>query len=514
MQNLIVILGDQLSFDISSLKNFDKEHDAILMAEVLEEASYVMHHKKKLVLIFSAMRQFASELRSKGFNIFYTKLDEKSNSNSLIGELEKAIKKLSPKKVTLTEPSEYRVLKLFDEYKSKINTIIDIINDERFICSHLEFTNYAKDKKTLLMENFYRLMRIKTEILMKKDFKTKKLKPIGDKWNYDHENRQNMPSKVIPPKVLQSKNTKIVDEVIELVNEKFQNNFGNTNNFFFATNHQQAEEQFNDFLDNRLSNFGIYQDAMRDDVEFGFHSIISIYINIGLLDAFKCCKIVEQKYYDNKCTLSSAEGFVRQIIGWREYIRGIYWHFMPQYKELNFFNHQRKIPEFYWDEHKTNMNCIKQVIKQTRNNAYSHHIQRLMITGNFALLAEISPAEINDWYLAVYADAFEWVELPNTHGMAIYADGGIVASKPYCSSGNYINKMSNFCKNCAFDVKKTSGENACPFNFLYWNFLIKNESKLKNNSRLFYPYANLKRKTTDEVNVIKRSAEKFLKEIN
>ena len=526
MRNLIFILGDQLSLNISSLQDFDKNLDAILMAEVWDETKYAPHHQKKLVLIFSAMRQFKNYLHENGYKIFYTKLDDKDNLGSFDAELLKFYQKLKPQKIILTEPSEYRVLKVFNDFQEKNKVPLEIRNDDRFICSHHEFAEFAKGKKTLLLENFYHQIRKKTKILMEelpkkpkaKSSSTPELKPVGGKWNYDKENRQTMPADIHPPKILQLKTSPITLEVIEMVKKNFPKNFGDTNNFNFATTAFEANLHFEDFIKNRLKNFGNYQDAMRQDVDFGFHSIVSMYINIGLLDALTCAKKVEEEYFKGDCDLASAEGFIRQIIGWREYIRGIYWYFMPKYRELNYFNHQRKLPDFYWDENKTKMNCLKIAIKQTRENAYSHHIQRLMITGNFALLAEINPDEIDAWYLGVYADAFEWVEMPNTRGMAIYADGGIVASKPYCSSGNYINKMSNFCKNCHFDVKKTTNENslvknACPFNYLYWNFLIKNENLLKNNGRLFYPYGNLKRKSPQEILAIKKSAEEFFNDI-
>jgi deoxyribodipyrimidine photolyase-related protein len=513
MRNLVFILGDQLSLAISSLEGFDPKKDVVLMAEVKEEASYVGHHKKKLVLIFSAMRIFAKEIENMGYKVHYTKLDDPKNLHSFTKELKQNIEKYRPQKVIITEPSEYRVLKMFDQFFSENLIAYEIRNDSRFIASHHEFANFAKEKKQLLMENFYHLMRRKTGLLMEKSAKNSQLKPVGGKWNYDKENRQSMPKNISPPALLKIQNseivTKIIADIIELVNKKFSKNFGNTDNFFYAVEAKEAQKQFEDFVENRLANFGIYQDAMREDLDFGFHSVISAYLNIGLLDPLVCCKKAEQSYLQGNCDLASAEGFIRQIIGWREYVRGIYWHFMPNYKELNYFDSQRNLFKFYWDSDKTNLNCLKNVIKQTHDNAYSHHIQRLMITGNFALLCEISPAQINEWYLAVYIDAFEWVELPNTHGMAIYADGGIVASKPYCASGNYINKMSNFCKNCFYDVKKTTGENACPFNYLYWNFLIKHQDKLKKNARLFYPYANLARKGKEEIDVIKKSAQDF-----
>lgn len=517
MRNLIYIFGDQLSFNISSLSDFDKKHDAILMTEIWDETKYAPHHQKKLVLILSAMREFADSLRQKNYRVFYKKLDDKDNLKSFDKELKNFVKQYSPKKIILTEPSEYRVLKLFNNFFDSNKIAYEIRNDCRFICSHHEFASFAKGKKTLLLENFYRLMRQKTKILIEeiKNSKTNKTlsKPVGGKWNYDKENRGNMPNNVEPPKIVSLKINKNTQEVIELVKKYFSKNFGSIENFNFATNHHDAEIHFKDFLKNRLVNFGIYQDAMRQDIDFGFHSVISMYINIGLLDALNCAKIVEDEYQKGNCDLAGAEGFIRQIIGWREYIRGIYWYFMPKYSELNYFDHQRNLPEFYWNEEKTEMNCLKTAIKHTRLHAYSHHIQRLMITGNFALLAEINPKQVEDWYLGVYADAFEWVEMPNTRGMALFADGGIVASKPYCSSGNYINKMSNFCKNCFYDVKKATGEKACPFNYLYWNFLIKNEQRLKNNGRLFYPYSNLKRKSVNEINEIKNSAQKFFQKI-
>ena len=521
------------------------------MAELKQEADYAWHHKKKLVLIFSAMRHFKKELEENGFKIFYTEFEDQKNTNSFAGELERAVLELKPQKIIITEPSEYRVLEIFKNFATKNFCEIEIRQDYRFIASHQDFEEFAgskkEPKKKLVMEYFYRKMRIKTGLLMEKCGK----KPIGGKWNLDSQNRQTMPSDVHPPKLLEFPISEISSAVIAMVERNFPQNFGENFSTSISTNFgftaKQAEIHFADFLKNRLPNFGTYQDAMRDDVDFGFHSVIAIYLNLGLLDPLECCFRVEKEFLDGNCDLASAEGFIRQIIGWREYIRGIYWLFMPDYKDLNYFEHERALPEFYWNEgelegifgkkedknlgelfdlefkskiaenktksDKQPLNCILQVVKQTRKNAYSHHIQRLMITGNFALLAEISPAEINHWYLSVYADAFDWVELPNTHGMAIYADGGILASKPYCSSGNYINKMSNFCKKCSFDVKQSTGTKACPFNFLYWNFLIKNQQKLQNNPRLFYPYNNLRRKSKEEILAIQNSAEIFLQKI-
>ncbi|MFM8186194.1 MAG: cryptochrome/photolyase family protein, partial [Alphaproteobacteria bacterium] len=300
---------------------------------------------------------------------------------------------------------------------------------------------------------------------------------------------------------------------INLVEKQCADHFGDLDTFAWPVTRKDALKALDHFIKDCLPTFGDYQDAMKIGAPFLAHALLSPALNIGLLNPVEICVAAERAYKQGKAPLNAVEGFIRQIIGWREYIRGIYWHFMPKYADLNYFNHRRNLPEFYWDEDKTEMNCLKTAIKHTRLHAYSHHIQRLMITGNFALLSQINPTQVDEWYLAVYADAFEWVEMPNTRGMALYADGGIVASKPYCSSGNYINKMSNFCKNCHYDVKLATGEKACPFNYLYWNFLIENSENLKNNGRLFYPYSNLKRKSAKEIAEIKTSAQNFFKKI-
>jgi deoxyribodipyrimidine photolyase-related protein len=507
MTNLIHILGDQLSFSISSLKGLSKHQDIILLAEVMEETKYAPHHKKKLIFILSAMRHFAESLKAKGFKVEYVKLDDNKNTGSLISELKRFSEKYKPEKIIVTEPSEFRVLEFYSKAEQTLKTKVEIREDDRFICGKLEFQKFFEGKKTLLMENFYRQMRKKTGLLMEK------AKPVGGKWNYDKENRNAMPANIKPPQIPRFEPDIITQDVIKLIDKNFAKNFGESEGFFFAVCKDNAELFFNDFIEKRLKDFGKYQDAMRENLDFGFHSIISIYINIGLLDALECCKKVEKAFIKNKCELNSVEGFIRQIIGWREYIRGIYWMKMPEYKDLNFFENTRKLPWFYWDESKTDMNCMKHAIKQTRENAYSHHIQRLMVIGNFAMLAGINPDDVDEWYMAVYADAFEWVEMPNTRGMATYADGGIVGTKPYAASGKYINRMSNYCKKCKYDVNKTTGENACPFNFLYWDFIIRNKDKLEKNPRMIYPYLNLKNKSEHEIESIQNQASEYLNKV-
>ncbi|MCE2993107.1 MAG: cryptochrome/photolyase family protein [Alphaproteobacteria bacterium] len=502
--SLIHLLGDQLSLNVSALTGASKKTDIILMTEVSEETLYAPHHKKKLVLVLSAMRHFAEELKQLGFNVEYVYLDDTNNTGNLTSELQRFISKHRPKKIIITEPSEYRVLSYYQNLKAHINVELEIREDDRFISNKREFENIFSNKKTYLMETFYRKMRQKTGLLMENN------KPIGAKWNYDKDNRNPIPSNVKPPKIPYFTPDQITLDVISLIEKRFAQNFGDAFDFFFAVTKKEAEIAFDDFINNRLTNFGEYQDAMRDDLEFGFHSIISMYMNIGLLSAVECCKKVEQAYHNKKCNISSAEGFIRQVIGWREYIRGIYWLKMPEYKTLNFFNNTRKLPSFYWDENKTEMQCLKSAIKQTRVHAYSHHIQRLMITGNFAMLIGVSPDELDEWYMGVYIDAFEWVEMPNTRGMASYADGGIVGTKPYAASGKYINRMSNFCDNCKYDPNKVIGENACPFNYLYWNFIINHKEKLEGNHRMLYSYLTLKKKSDKEIAAIKNAADIFL----
>ncbi len=468
-QSIILILGDQLSFDLSSLRQSNQSHDIILMAEVAEETTYAAHHKKKFVLAFSAMRHFAEKLKAKGWQVDYIKLTDDGNTGSLAGEIERACKRHNISEVVMTEPAEWRLR----EALSHIRTL----EDTRFICTHAAFNTWASPRKELRMEYFYRDMRKATKLLMNGD------EPEGGKWNYDSENRNAAKADLFTPQPLRFVPDQITTEVIELVAHKFSKNFGDLTPFWFATSHEDAELALTYFLDHALPHFGETQDAMVQDQYFMHHSLLSPYINIGLLNPLRVCRRVEQRYHEGRVPLAAAEGFIRQIVGWREYIRGIYWLKMPEYVNVNALNATRPLPDFYWDAN-TKMNCVKQVVQQTREEAYAHHIQRLMIAGNFALLAGLNPRQVHEWYLAVYIDAFEWVELPNTIGMALHADGGLLGSKPYAASGNYINKMSNYCKSCSFNVKQRIGKEACPFNALYWDFIARHYDRFRKNPRM------------------------------
>ncbi len=482
MNTLRFVFPDQLSASISSLKDTNKK-DVIFLCELLDDATYVKHHPKKIALIFSAMRHFADKIQSKGYNVRYIKLTDPGNTGNLFRELERAIRELNIKHLILTEPSEYRNKAIINSLQTYLNIHIEVRTDNRFFCSIDEFKTWASGKNLLRMEYFYREMRKKHMILINSDGT-----PAGGKWNYDKENRKVPSNKFKSFNRISHKKSTILKNVLKMVEEKFDSHFGDLEPFYYAITREQALIELNDFIENILPYFGDYQDAMLKDEPYLYHSLLSSYINIGLLLPLEICKLVEKAYINRKVPINSAEGFIRQILGWREYVRGIYWLKMPEYAEMNYLDAHTPLPDFYWGK-KTRMFCIAETVSHTKKHAYSHHIQRLMITGNFALLAGLDVKQVQEWYLAVYSDAFEWVEMPNTLGMALFGDGGFLSSKPYAASGNYINKMSNFCENCHYKPKEILSENACPFNALYWDFIARNRHKLQNNHRLNYVYS-------------------------
>ena len=506
MSNLIIILGDHLTHEISSLSDIDKTKDIVLMGEFYSEFAFVKHHKKKIAFIISAMRHFANELLDLGINLKYIKLDDKLNKNSLKDHVREIVENEPINQIIITHPSEYRVLQEIENWKNIFDISIDIREDNRFLCTQKEFSDWAGSKKQLRMEFFYREMRKKHNILMNGG------EPEGGKWNYDSENRKSPPAKLNIPEKYITKPDQITEDVIQLVEEYFTDHFGDLEPFFFAVSRDDALLVLSDFIKRRLENFGDYQDAMIENEPWMFHSHLSFYLNCGLLTAMDCVRAVEYAYHRKHLPINSVEGFIRQIIGWREYIRGIYWHKMPEYKNENFFGASRKLPKFFWQAN-SKMNCINQCVKETKANAYAHHIQRLMVTGNFALLSGIDPDKVNEWYLIVYADAYEWVELPNVTGMILFADGGYLASKPYAAGGAYINKMSNYCKNCSYKVSAKNGSKACPFNYLYWNFLARNRSKLEKNHRLSMMYKLYDKMSQERKEAIEFDSIKFLDEI-
>lgn len=500
---LVLVLGDQLSEGLSALTQADKNADVVVMAEVDEEAGYVGHHPKKIALIFAAMRKFAGALRDAGWDVRYTQLDDTENAGSIVGELLRRAAETRASEVLVTEPGEWRLIEKIKYAPIKTH----ILQDDRFIASHKEFEAWAEGRKALRMEYFYRDMRRKTGLLMGGD------KPAGDKWNYDHDNRKAAPDDVTVEGPLWFEPDDEVEEVLALVEARFEGHFGDLRPFGFATTRVQALEALEHFVTHALPRFGDYQDAMLEGHPFLYHAVVSPYLNIGLLGPLEVCQAVEKAWEKGCVPINAAEGFIRQIIGWREYVRGIYFLEGPAYPARNVLKHNRALPAFYWGA-ETRMNCIAHAVGQTKTQAYAHHIQRLMVTGNFALLAGIDPGEVHEWYLAVYADAFEWVESPNTVGMSQFADGGIIASKPYVSSGAYINRMSDYCKGCAYKVSVKTGEEACPFNLLYWHFLDRHRERFSNNARMGNMYRTWDRMDADRRETVLEDAAAFLAKLD
>ena len=484
---LVLVLGDQLTETLSALAQADKARDTVVMAEVADEAAYVRHHPKKIALIFAAMRKFAHALEQDGWTVAYTQLDDTDNAGSIVGELLRRAAQTGASEVLATEPGEWRLIGKLKYAPLKVH----LLPDDRFLATHAEFEAWAEGRKALRMEYFYREMRRKTGLLMEGD------QPAGGKWNFDHDNRKAAPEDVTVDGPLRFDPDATTREVLELVQARFGDNFGALEPFWFATTRAEALQALDHFIANALPRFGDYQDAMLNENEFLYHAILSPYLNIGLLNVTEICEAAADAYASGHAPINAAEGFIRQIIGWREYVRGIYFIEGPDHTARNILGHDRDLPWFYWGG-ETRMNCVAKAVGQTRTQAYAHHIQRLMVTGNFALLAGIDPAQVHEWYLAVYADAFEWVEAPNTIGMSQFADGGVIASKPYVSSGAYINRMSDHCKSCHYSVSAKTGDTACPFNLLYWHFLDRHRDRFSNNPRMGNMYRTWDRMDADK----------------
>ena len=503
MKTLVPILGDQLSMSLSSLRDMDPADTVLLMMEVAEETTYVRHHKQKIAYIFSAMRHHAQALREAGWQVDYVRLDDPDNAGSFTGEIARAVERHAPDAIAATEAGEWRVMAMLESWETLFGIPVDIRADDRFLCSHAEFDAWASERKQLVMEFFYREMRRKTGLLM--DGK----KPVGDRWNFDKENRKPAKNDLFMPRPHAFAPDAVTQEVLALVAERFADHPGSLDGFDYAVTAADAEKQAAYFFAQALPQFGAYEDAMLTGERHLWHSILSPYINSGLLDPVELCRRAEAEYREGRAPLNSVEGYIRQIIGWREYMRGIYWREGPEYVDRNFLDHHRKLPGWYWTGD-TDMHCLKEAIGQTLATAHAHHIQRLMVTGNFALLIGADPAEVHRWYLEVYIDAYEWVELPNTLGMSQFGDGGLLGSKPYISSGAYIDRMSDYCGRCRYDVKQRVGENACPFNALYWDFLARHEDRLGDNPRLRMPYNTWGKQSAQSRNETRDQAETFL----
>ncbi|MGE4306161.1 MAG: cryptochrome/photolyase family protein [Novosphingobium sp.] len=502
-KTLVPILGDQLTRTLASLRGQTKADTVVLMMEVRDETTYVKHHKQKIALILSAMRHFAAELEQAGWQVDYVKLTDKDNTGSFTGEVERAVKRHAPDRIRVVEPGELRVREMMDVWIDKLDIDVEILPDDRFLCFIYEFRDWADGRNSLLMESFYRDMRRRTGLLMNGDA------PEGGEWNYDKQNRASPDEDMDPPPAPRFEPDEITCEVIEMVQSECADHFGDLDRFGWPVTSDQADKALDAFIAERLPEFGKYQDAMVHGQDDLYHSLLSTSINLGLLAPLDCCRRAEQAYHAGDAPLNAVEGFIRQIIGWREYVRGIYWLDMPTLRSANALQAKRALPEFYWTG-ETDMRCIADCVRSTRENAHAHHIQRLMVLGNFALIAGIEPQQVEDWFLVVYADAYEWVELPNVAAMALWADKGRLASKPYAASGNYINKMSDYCGDCHYKVSKKTGEGSCPFNSLYWHFMDRHRTLVEKNRRISRVYSNWDRMDADKRQAYLDTAEAFL----
>ena len=501
IRNLVLILGDQLDEDASAFSGFDPQQDAVWMAEVDEESTHVVSAKQRTTVFLSAMRHFAEALRNKSWRVFYSELDSADNRGSLAGELEKALALHTPDKLIMTAPGEWRVLKSLRAAAAKHQLVLEIRDDTHFFSTVRDFAAHAADRKQIRLEYFYRELRLKTGLLM--DGK----KPIGGQWNFDADNRGSFgkhgPGSLPPPARFTPDETTL--SVIALVNLRFAHHPGSLDLFGWPVTRSQALIALDNFVAHRLPSFGLYQDAMWEGEVWLYHSHLSSALNLKLLNPRDVCDAAVKAYHDGHAPLQAVEGFVRQLLGWREYVRGIYWTHMPDYLELNTSNAQAALPDFYWTG-QTDMACLRDAIVQTLNHGYAHHIQRLMVTGLYALLLGVAPKQVHAWYLGVYVDAVEWVELPNTLGMSQFADGGLMASKPYVASGKYIDRMSNHCKGCKYKPAESTGDTACPFTTLYWDYLNTHSTTLAKNPRMLMQLKNLNRLTDENKKLISEQA--------
>ena len=506
MKTLRLILGDQLNHQHSWYLDGSKECHYVMM-EIRQETDYVRHHVQKVIGIFLAMRSFTRMLRDQGFQVHYFTIDDDYNQQSLEKNIGYLIEKYQIEKFEYQLPDEYRLDQSLIKICQSMNIPSQAFDTEHFLTTREELSIFFNGKKTFLMENYYRHLRKKHNVLMKGG------QPIQNQWNFDSSNRKSFPKSIsFPTRPTRKKSIRTLLKTIDSAGIETIGSVGDEM-FWWPVTRKEALQDLTYFCDCLLSDFGKYQDAMHVDNPIGYHSLLSFALNIKLLHPKEVIDRVIEKWKNDRdqIELSSVEGFIRQILGWREYMRGIYWSQMPKYSQTNFFNHFRKLPDWYWTG-KTKMRCLSHAIRQSLDHGYAHHIQRLMITGNFGLLSGINPDEMDQWYLGIYIDAFEWVEITNTRGMSQFADGGLVGTKPYVSSANYIHNMSNYCETCSYNYQLKTGKNACPFNSLYWHFHFRHRKKLEQNPRIGMVY-----RTWDKMNQqseILNQAEKYLADLN
>ena len=490
LRNLVVVLGDQLDLDAAAFDGFEPAHDAIWMAEVHEESSHVWSAKPRIALFLSAMRHFAVALRGAGRTLHYARLDDPGNRGSLASELQAAIETLAPQRLLMTAPGDWRVWQSLKGVAAGAGLPLEVRDDRHFYTTVREFSAHAKGRKALRLEYFYRESRERHGVLMQDG------KPEGGQWNFDADNRDafGAAGPVGLPARARFEPDALTREVIALVHLHFAHHPGHLDSFAWPVTREQALSALHLFIEQRLPLFGRYEDAMWPGEPWLYHSHLSAALNLKLLNPREVVQAAEAAYRAGHAPLHSVEGFIRQILGWREFVRGIYWTQMPGYAELNALDAQQALPAWYWTG-QTDMACLRDAITQTLQHGYAHHIQRLMVTGLFTLLLGVRPQQVHAWYLAVYVDAVEWVELPNTLGMSQYGDGGLTASKPYVATGKYIQRMGGPCAGCRYDPAQRAGERACPYTTLYWDFLMRHQALLRTNPRMAMQLKNLARMT-------------------
>jgi deoxyribodipyrimidine photolyase-related protein len=496
LRHLVLVLGDQLDRASSAFDGFDAAQDAVWMAEVDRESTHVRSSKLRIALFLGAMRHFAHDLRREGLALHYRRLDDLCNRHTLADELEAAVASLQPQRLVVTEPGEWRVRESLFATARRVGLPLEIRPDRHFLCSVDDFAAHARARKSLRMEFFYREMRKRHRVLIEGNDGDE---PCGGQWNYDADNREAFDARgpgFVPPPARFAPDA-ITREVIALVNDRFADHPGSLDTFAWPVTRAQALRSLETFVDERLASFGRFQDAMWPGEPWLYHSHLAAALNLKLLNPREVIERAEAAFRDGRVPLASAEGFVRQVLGWREYVRGIYWTRMPGYLGLNALDAHAPLPAFYWSGD-VPMACLADAIGGTLAHGYAHHIQRLMVTGLYALLLGVAPQEVHAWYLAVYVDAVEWVELPNTLGMSQYGDGGLMASKPYVATGKYLDRMSPYCRGCRFDPGKATGDDACPFTTLYWDFLARHEARFARHPRMALQVKNLARLSPGE----------------
>jgi len=505
VRNLIVIFGDQLNFDSSAFDDFDQERDLVWMAEADNESTHVWTHKQRIVIFLAAMRHFRDALKERGDRVLYTQLDDSKQTTRLSERLGIDLRALRPDRIIACQPGEWRVQEGLNKVCKENDVALEIRGDRHFYTTPEDFKRHAEGRKSLRMEFFYRELRKRFKVLMDQNGK-----PEGDAWNFDKDNREmfGKSGPEDPGTGPAHRADAVTQQVIDLVNKRFAGHPGSLERFTWPVTREEAKRDLDKFIKERLPIFGQYQDAMWHDEPWLYHSLISSSLNLKLLNPREVVDAAAEAYYSGDAPIAAVEGFIRQILGWREYVRGIYWMHMPEYLERNAMGAEEALPDFYWTG-ETDLECLKQSIGQTLEHGYAHHIQRLMVTGLYALLLGVHPKRVHEWYLAVYVDAVEWVELPNTLGMSQYGDGGLMASKPYVATGKYIQKMSNYCQACPKNPAKRTGVDACPFTTLYWDYLLRHEKKLRKNQRMALQVRNIDRIDKDERMAIQTRAKEI-----